>query len=45
MINVAGFVADTVRKHELLSTLNTRRIAMLLGILFLLNNSYSLPIF
>ncbi|KAI6177635.1 MFS domain-containing protein [Aphelenchoides bicaudatus] len=31
MINVAGFVADLVRKHQLLSTLNTRRSAMLLA--------------
>lgn len=31
MINIGGFVADTVQHKKLLSTLNTRRVAMIAG--------------
>ena len=31
MINVGCFVADTVQHKKLLSTLNTRRLAMIAG--------------
>uniref|UniRef100_A0A914W490 Major facilitator superfamily (MFS) profile domain-containing protein n=1 Tax=Plectus sambesii TaxID=2011161 RepID=A0A914W490_9BILA len=43
-INLGGFLADTVRKHNLLNTLNTRRVAMIIALgsqaLFLVISGY-----
>lgn len=38
MINVSGSIADYVQMNNILSTLNTRRFAMIIGKLFIIIN-------